>query len=134
MKVIIDLNVLLDVIQKRLPHYDASAKALSRVLNGEVDGVLPGHAVTTIYYVVAKYADRAHANDAVDWMIKHFDIEASGKADFVQARSLSLTDFEDAVVAALAKRTGCDYIVTRNISDFAGSPVPAITPLAFLSV
>ena len=133
MKVIIDLNVLLDVIQKRLPHYDASAKALSRVLNGEVDGVLPGHAVTTIYYVVAKYADRDRADDAVDWMVDHFDVEASGKADFVRARSLSMKDFEDAVIAALAERAGCDYIVTRNVTDFAGSPVPAITPLEFLS-
>ncbi len=133
MKVIIDLNVLLDVIQKRLPHYDASAKALSRVLKGEVDCVLPGHAVTTIYYVVAKYADRGRADEAVDWMVDHFDVEASGKADFVRARSLSVTDFEDAVVAALAERTGCDYIVTRNVTDFADSPVPAITPLEFLS-
>ena len=134
MKVIIDLNVLLDVIQKRQPHYDASAKALSRVLKDQADAVLPGHAVTTIYYVVAKYADQNHADDAVDWMIKHFDIEASGKADFIRARSLSMTDFEDAVIAALAERAGCDYIVTRNVADFAGSPVPAITPLAFLSV
>jgi predicted nucleic acid-binding protein len=86
MKIIIDLNVLLDVIQKRLPHYDASAKALSRVLNGEVDGVLPGHAVTTIYYIVAKYADRSRADGAVDWMISHFDVEAAGRVDFVQGR------------------------------------------------
>ena len=134
MKIIIDLNVLLDVIQKRQPHYDASAKVLSRVLNGQVDGVLPGHAVTTIYYVVAKYADRNRADDAVDWMINHFAIEAAGKAVFVRARSLNMKDFEDAVVAALAERTGCDYIVTRNVADFAGSPVPAITPLAFLSI
>lgn len=90
MKIMIDLNLLLDVIQKRQLHYDASAKALNSVMNGRVDGVLPGHAVTTIYYVVAKYADRNRADVAVDWMINHFDIEASGKADFIRARSLSM--------------------------------------------
>ncbi len=133
MKVIIDLNVLLDVIQKRHLHYDASAKTLSRVLNGELNGVLPGHAVTTVYYVIAKYADRKDAEEAVDWMIDHFDVEAAGKTDFARARNLNVEDFEDAVVAALAERTACDYIVTRNVSDFTGAPVPAITPLELLS-
>jgi hypothetical protein len=29
MKVLLDLNVLLDVVQNRVPHYDDSAKVLS---------------------------------------------------------------------------------------------------------
>ena len=44
----------------------------------------------------------------------------------------SMPDFEDAVVAAVAERNGAAYILTRNINDFAGSPVPAITPAEFL--
>jgi hypothetical protein len=41
-------------------------------------------------------------------------------------------DFEDALVAGIAGATGSDYVVTRNDPDFAGSPVPAITPMEFL--
>jgi hypothetical protein len=40
--------------------------------------------------------------------------------------------FEDAVVASVAEATGSDYILTRNVPDFAGSPVPAMTPTEFL--
>lgn len=43
-----------------------------------------------------------------------------------------MTDFEDAVVAASAEAAGCDYVVSRNVPDFAGSPVPAVTPADFL--
>jgi hypothetical protein len=43
-----------------------------------------------------------------------------------------MNDFEDALVATVAEVTGSDYIVTRNVPDFAGSPVPAITPAEFL--
>jgi hypothetical protein len=51
---------------------------------------------------------------------------------FQRARQLPLGDFEDALVASVAEATGSDYIVTRNVSDFAGSPVPALTPTEFL--
>ena len=44
-----------------------------------------------------------------------------------------MPDFEDAVVDAVAERNGADYILTRNIKDFAGSSVPAVTPTEFLA-
>jgi hypothetical protein len=47
---------------------------------------------------------------------------------------LTLADYEDAVVAGIAESTRCDYVVTRNVPDFAGSPVPAVTPTAFLAL
>jgi hypothetical protein len=45
-----------------------------------------------------------------------------------------MPDFEDSVVAAVAAAAGCDYIVTRNVRDFTGSPVLAVTPAEFLKV
>ena len=44
----------------------------------------------------------------------------SGSADaavFRLARTLGMDDFEDAVVAASAKLSGCDYVITRNVQD-----------------
>lgn len=46
----------------------------------------------------------------------------------------SMPDFEDAVVDAVAERNGAGYILTRNIKDFSGSSVPAITPTEFLNI
>jgi hypothetical protein len=83
MTVLLDLNVVLDVVQRRTPHYRASALALSRVARGEVEGVLPSHAITTLYYIVAKYADRTRADDTVDWMLGHFNIASAHKEVFV---------------------------------------------------
>ena len=44
------------------------------------------------------------------------------------AVSLPMADFEDAMQVAAAKACGARYIVTRNVRDFARSPIPAITP------
>ena len=128
MKVLLDLNVLLDVIQEREPHYAASAEILSRIAWGELEGAVPGHALTTIHYVASKFGDREIGDEAVEWMLKEVEIVGEDRELFLRARSLGLRDFEDAVVASAAEHACCDYVVTRNVGDFAGSPVPAITP------
>ncbi|MCG3119282.1 MAG: hypothetical protein ALAOOOJD_01667 [bacterium] len=132
MKIMLDLNVLLDYFQKRQPYYHHSAIVLSEVLKHNVDGVVPAHGLTTIYYIVAKHNNKPQANEVTDWLLTHFEIASADKAKFVRARNLSIDDFEDAVVASLAEASHCDFIVTRNISDFENSPIPAIMPEDFV--
>lgn len=132
MKVTVDLNVLLDVAQNRLPHYHASEEVVHRVRRGEFAAVLPGHALTTLHYVLEKYSGTALANQTLDGLLADFAIHPVDKANFQRARQLPLSDFEDAVVAVTAEVTRSDFIVTRNVADFVGSSVPAITPIDFL--
>ena len=132
MKITVDLNVLLDVAQNRLPHYQASEEVLHRARLGEYAAVLPGHALTTLHYILEKYAGTDMANQTVDGFLADFAVHPVDKPNFQRARQLPLKDFEDAVVAAVAEVTGSDYIVTRNVPDFVGSSVLAITPVEFL--
>jgi len=133
-KVLLDLNVLLDVVQDRVPHYRDSAEVLSRARAGEIQTLIPAHAVTTLHYVLAKAAGQPKADQTVDWLLAHFEIAAAGKDTFRRARQLALADYEDAVVASLAEATQCIHVITRNETDFAGSPVAAISPTAFLAL
>ena len=48
MKIMLDLNVLLDVFQKREPHYDASAQVLDFALANN-NGCVAAHALTTLH-------------------------------------------------------------------------------------
>lgn len=134
MKWFLDLNVLLDVIQQRPPFFETSAQVLSRVVRGEVTGHIAGHELTTAHYIVKRYTDHRAADDLVDWLLVHFEIVAESEATFRRARALEWNDFEDAVIASAAEETGCDFVVTRNIKDFANSPVPAITPVDLLGL
>lgn len=132
MKVTVDLNGLLDVAQNRLPHYHASEEVVHRVRRGEFAAVLPGHALTTLHYILEKYSGTALASQTLDGLLADFAIHPVDKANFQRARQLPLSDFEDAVVAVTAEVTRSDFIVTRNVADFVGSSVPAITPIDFL--
>ncbi len=133
MKITVDINVLLDVFQKREPHYAASAQVVSMVTAGTLTGVCPAHGLTTLYYLVRKHASKPNAEDAMDQVLRHFQIGNLETADWRDARDLPLADFEDAVVATVAKVTASAFVITRNVNDFAGSPVPAIAPEDFLS-
>ena len=134
MKAMLDLNVLLDVIQNRQPHYADSARVLSAARSGEFEALIPFHAVTTIFYLVERAQDTATASQTVDWLLAHFEVPAVDKTTLLHARKLKLKDFEDAVVTSVAARDGCDFIVSRNVLDFSASPVKTVSPADFLKV
>lgn len=46
--------------------------------------------------------------------------------------SSNMTDYEDAVMLETALRSGCDYIVTRNLKDYKNVSIPAYSPSDFL--
>ena len=131
--ILVDLNVILDVFQAREPHYPASAQVLDQVVDRQVKGVVSAHAVTTIHYLASRYRNDSAAHEAVEWLIRHFEIAPIGREQLLRARSLQWTDFEDAVVAAAAESSCCEFIITRNIKDFSGSPVLALTPGEYLA-
>lgn len=55
------------------------------------------------------------------------------RANAVQALSWPMVDYEDALQAVAAQACSAHWIITRNERDFAASPVPSLTPEAFLS-
>ena len=128
MKITVDLNVLLDVAQNRLPHYHASEEVLHRARLGEFAAVLPGHALTTLHYIIEKYSGTGLANQTVDGFLADFAVHPVDKPNFQRARQLPLKDFEDAVVAVVAEATGSEYIITRNVADFGMSGVKVLNP------
>ena len=126
--IMLDLNVLLDVLQKREPHYRASAAVLDQLIHGQEQGAISSHAVTTIHYLVNRHAGPKAAAQALNWLFKHLEICPVGRRELERAHALGWADFEDAVVAAVAEQAACTAIITRNIKDFKNSPVPALTP------
>lgn len=130
--ILVDLNVVLDVVQRREPHYRASASVIDAVVRGQARGFLPAHAFPTIHFLVARYQNASTAARTVDWLLRWFEVAAVGRAELERPRALGSSDFEDAVVAAAAETAGCEAIVSRNVADFAASPVAALTPEEYL--
>lgn len=134
MKLLLDINVVLDVILARTPWVREAAHLLSAIEEGGAEGYVAGHTITTVHYIVAKEKGRRVAATAVADLLRLVHAVPLGDADFQQALVLGLGDFEDAVQAAAALRIGADYIVTRNEQDFRGISVPVRTAGEVLSL
>ena len=130
--ILTDTNVLLDVLLDRKPHAGASAAVRAAVESRRVLGMLPAHAVTTIHYLIRKEHGSAQARRATGALLRVFGVAAADREVLREALDLDWSDYEDAVTAVAARRSGCDVIVTRNPRDFRGSPVRVLTPEAAL--
>lgn len=130
--ILIDLNVVLDVVQKRQPHYKSSALVLEEVVAGRIAACLPAHAFTTLHYLVARYQTTEKADQVVRWLLRYFEVAGTTRSELLRACEFGWHDFEDAVVAATAESAGSVCIVTRNIRDFVNSPIATLTPEEYL--
>ena len=126
--ILIDINVLIDAAVRREPHFIDAAAVLERVIRGDVVAMVPAHGVTTLHYLLSRARGRDFASRQVGWLLRHFEIGGLDRDAFRDAHAMSWPDFEDAVVAVTAQHFGCTAIVTRDLTGFASSPVPAMHP------
>lgn len=65
-------------------------------------------------------------------LLAFLEVPTVGHGDAVNWHSLGASDFEDALQIAAAVSGRADFVITRNVSDFAGASFPALTPEEFL--
>ena len=80
------------------------------------------------------YPQRQRNPNNPDKTFSLFDVLDTAARDCKKAISSSVTDYEDAVMIETAVRNGLEYIVTRNRKDYKASPVPVLSPNAFLQM
>jgi predicted nucleic acid-binding protein len=118
LKLLLDINVILDVVLRRKPWTNEAAQLLTVVESGAVEGYIAAHTLTTIHYYVSKYMGRVAGAAMVADLLRIVRVVPLGGADFLQALLLGTDDFEDAVQTIAALQIGADYLVTRNGRDF----------------
>lgn len=134
MRVLVETDVILDILQKREPFFTDSYRALRRGLENDAECLISASAATDIFYVLRKSLGSAQqAKEHIDQLAQVVSFADVQGMDIHTALMRAMPDFEDAVVDAVAERSGASYILTRNIKDFTGSVVPAILPADFLN-
>lgn len=133
MRILIDTNVILDILQKREPFFADSYRALRKAIESDSECLLSASAATDIFYMLRKALGSAQqAKEQIEQLAQLVSFADVQGMDIHTALMREMPDFEDAVVDAVAERNGASYILTRNIKDFAGSVVPSILPADFL--
>ncbi|MEO6095585.1 MAG: PIN domain-containing protein [Fibrobacteria bacterium] len=132
--VLLDLNVILDFLNKRRFHAEA-AQILDLAMMGKIRAFVSAHEVTTLAYFLEKEKkpemDYRQVISILLSMVRALPVDQE-----ILERSLrsEITDFEDAVLESVSLQHSLEYIVTRNVKDFRKSRVGAINPSLFLEI
>jgi hypothetical protein len=130
-KVVYDLDVVLDVLLRRVPHFSASAAALDFVGRGAVEGYLAGHAIATLFYLLRRSMGAARAKELTADLLSRVHVAPVTDAGVRRALVSQFRDFEDAISHAAAEEIDASVIVTRNVKDFKPGTIPAVLPEVF---
>ncbi len=128
MKPLLDMNVVLDVLLVRQPWFTDAERVWDAHRNRRIMAAIAAFVVPTIFYVVRRQTDLAHAHDAVQICLTTVEIIPVQRSTLELARSLIGNDFEDNLQLACAIEGQMDCIVTRDPRGFAGSPVTVLSP------
>jgi predicted nucleic acid-binding protein len=133
-RLFLDTNILLDILQKREPHYQSSSQLLSQIVRGKYKGFASVLTFSNIYYTLCRDMTSKEAvrnMQKISTFVEMLTVTAEmGK----KALSSEITDYEDALQYLCAKANKADYIVTRNKKDFTKSDIEVMSPQEMLII
>lgn len=132
MRVFLDTNILLDVVEARPGLVEDSSAVLVLCDEIQADLFIAWHSLATLYYLIRRRRSEAATIYEIDRILVWANIAPVDSDSATRARSLSFSDFEDAMQCVCAENCLADIIVTRNVKDFAASPIRVFSPADFL--
>jgi predicted nucleic acid-binding protein len=129
MKFFIDSDVLLDVVLKRKPHFEASSKVLDLAEAHPGSAAVSWHGLANLHYICKGGAERV-----IRELLEFVEVPRVGRIEMREALDLEMGDLEDAMQVATALVFGAQTILTRNLPDYEKSPIKAMSPSAFLAL
>lgn len=135
MNILFDTNVIIDLFTDS-DDFEAAFAAVDVALLRDFKLWIPACATPSIRYLLTarKLMTAAEAREAFGHLLELFSIADTTAGDCLHAYEHEHRDYEDDLIIASAQRTAMDFIVTRNGKDFAKSPVPVLTPGAFVDL
>ena len=120
-RVFVDGNVIIDLFDEEREDHGTSTQAIQKLLSEESYLLTSSDLITTVYYVLSKI-DRRKALRDIEKVINIFGVIPFGKEEIIEAIELmrkdkNFKDLEDTLQYVLAKKTGCDLILS-NDGDF----------------
>ena len=128
MKLLIDANILLDVLQNRENFVRASSMVWKLCETEQAKGYISALTFANLVYIMRKEMDAQRIEEVLHMLSLIFEFAELNDSDLFRAAALQWPDFEDAVQSVTAERIHADYVITRNVRDFSRSKVIAFTP------
>lgn len=133
MKVFINANILVAVINKEYPLYTYASRVLSWITANKHQPVTTSVSLAITFYFAEKKHGTSSAKERIALIAEHLIIADCGKTEVLQAATeKKVKDFEDGLQYFAALNTDCCCIVTENVRDFYFAKIDVLNAKDFL--
>jgi len=120
-KVLIDLNIVLDMLTMRQDH-EAAAAVFDHCVKKKIKGYICSHEITTLsYFLEREKYELKKRNKIINMLLDHLSVLTAYEKILRDALHSEIGDYKDAVLDELAYNEGVDFLVTRDLKNFKKS-------------
>ncbi len=134
MKIFLDTNILLDIIEERGPFLLAALNVFDLGMKGSIKMYATSLTFANCMFVARKHIGHEKALEGLRFIKKYVRIAAMDEEQCQLALASNMPDFEDMLQYEAAISAECDVIVTRDENrHFPTQYIPIMSPEHFLN-
>lgn len=133
MKLFLDANILVAVMNKEYPLFDTAARVLSLSSRKNISLYTSPICLAIAFYFAEKKSGAKKAKEKISLLTEHIRIAESTSKTVKEALEYpKVSDLEDGLEYYAALRAKCTHIITEDLSDFHFSKIPVVSCKEFL--
>lgn len=133
MKIFLDANILVAVLNRQYPLFTYAAKILSLSENKKYQLYTSPICLAIAFYFAEKKSGTKQAKEKIKMISKHINLTSVDSKTVESAvQNIKINNFEDGLEYYSAVNSGCEMIITEDPSDFYFSEIPVYNSESFL--
>jgi predicted nucleic acid-binding protein len=133
MKIFLDANILVAVLNKEYPLFSGAARILSLSGGKDFEVFTSPICLAIAYYFAEKKSGSVSAREKIALLVSHINISPANKeVVFKTILNKKIIDFEDGLEYYSALESGCQAIVTEDKGDFHFSEIEVVSCREFM--
>jgi predicted nucleic acid-binding protein len=134
MKCFIDSDVVLDLLTRREPFFEAALPFFRSIEVGEATAAVASLTFSNAHFVMRRTMTSAEARSRLDKLRSLVEILSVDEKHVRKAIRSSFSDFEDAIQHECAVTHKMDCLVTRDTKDYKLAEIPVYSPVDALKI
>jgi predicted nucleic acid-binding protein len=133
MKIFLDTNVLVAVLNKEYPLFSNASRILSLSEKRNFQLFTSPICLAIAFYFAEKKSGAALAGKKIALLVSHINIAPANKEAVLKTiNNRKILDFEDGLEYYSAIESGCQTIITEGNADFHFSEIPILSCQEFM--
>lgn len=134
MKIFLDANIIVSVLNKEYPLFNHTARILSLAGQSKFEFYTSPICLAIAFYFASKKVSEAKAKEKIAILCRHLKIADADQIGVEKAlANKKIHDLEDGFEYYAAERIGCHVILTENKEDFYFSEIEVLNSSEFVA-